>query len=307
MSTLDHAVALCAAQQHGLISRAQALGLGVSTGQIQRRMSGDRWIAVDTGVYLIHGAPMTWHTRVMAACLARDGVASHRTGAVLHGVPNFRPGRPELTVARGTRVRTNTARVHESTDFHLLEPVRCAGIPTTTADRLAVDLGAVVPFPAFELAIDDLLGRSLVSWDSLLATLLAHARRGRNGVGALRALLLERYGDDVSTSALERAFARIFQRVELPRPEAEYSIFDAMGFIARVDFAYPRLRIAIELDSKRHHLHALAFEEDRRKRNRLKLAGWLVLEFTWKMVIEQPGLVVRQIEAAIATQEALAS
>jgi hypothetical protein len=234
-------------------------------------------------------------------------MASHRTAALLHDAADFRPGRPELTVARGTRVHTGTARIHRSTDLHLVKPMLRAGIPTTPVDRLAVDLGSVVPFPVYERTIDVLVARKALTWDDMLRTLLAHARRGRNGVGALRALLLERYGDDVSTSALERAFAGLFRQADLPEPLAEHSIFDALGFIARVDFAYPELRIAIELDSKRHHLHSIAFEEDRRKRNRLKLAGWLVLEFTWSMVIEQPSVVIGQIEQAIAVQQSLVS
>jgi hypothetical protein len=305
MTSLDHKIATTAARQHGLITRAQALLLGMSSAQIQRRRSTGRWIAVESGVYLIHGAPFTWHTRVMTACLATGGMASHRTAAALLQTPDFRPGRPEVTVPRSTRVHTNSWRVHQSTDLHLVQPILVAEIPTTPVDRLAVDLGSVVPFAVYEKAIDALVARNQLTWDRMLRTLLAHARRGRNGVGALRALLLERYGDDVSTSALERAFAEIFRHVDLPLPLAEHSIYDALGFIARVDFAYPKLRIAIELDSKRHHLHATAFEEDRRKRNRLKLAGWFVLEFTWKMVIEQPLLVIRQIEQAIATQQSL--
>lgn len=299
-SDIDRRVAVIAARQHAVVARDQLLAVGVTPSAIKRRCASGRWIAIERGVYLIHGAPVTWHTRLMAACLATGGVASHRSAAVLHEVRGFRPGRAEVTVERGRRARATSARVHESGDIDLIRPWRIDGIPTTDAARLSVDLGSVCPFEQYELGIDDLLGRKALTWDLMLDALMAHAERGRNGVGALRALLVERYGEEVSDSALERAFMRLWRRSTLPEPTSQHEIFDEVGFIARVDYAYPERRIAIELDSKKFHLTGVAFEEDPRKRNRLKLAGWLVLEFTWRMIIEQPMTVLRQIERALA-------
>ncbi len=46
------------------------------------------------------------------------------------------------------------------------------------------------------------------------------------------------------------------------------------------------------MDSIRWHLTPDAFERDRRKRNRLRVAGWLVIEVTDRMLREQPEVVV---------------
>ena len=251
----------------------------------------------------MHGAPVTWHARLRAACLHTSGIASHRSAAVLHHLSEFRPGMVEVSVARGPRIVSHLARVHQCTDLDLAHIVKVDHIPTTDLARLAVDLGSVVAFPRYTRAIDELIGHRRLTWDTALDTLFTHARRGRNGVGALRALLLEHYGAEVSESALERAFARLLRAMGLPTPDAQVEIFDDNGaFVMRVDFAYPEHKIAIELDSRRWHTEEDAFQADRRKRNRVRLDGWLVLEFTWRMVIEQPQYVADQILAAIATR-----
>jgi very-short-patch-repair endonuclease len=49
-------------------------------------------------------------------------------------------------------------------------------------------------------------------------------------------------------------------------------VFDEAGFVARVDFAYPDLKIAIEYDGLWHG-ERQAFLSDRRRLNRLAAAG----------------------------------
>ena len=288
-----------ARRQHSLFTTRQALEIGYSRTQIHDRLAGDRWTRVASGVHRIASTPYTWRTNVMAACLATGGVASHRTAAVLHGVWQAQAGQPEITVTRPRSVHRGVARMHRSTDLIAAHIMRIDGIPTTTPVRLAMDLGAVVPFPVYERAVDDLIARRRLTWDEMLDTLCRMSRRGRNGLGSARALLLERYGDGVPESVLERAFLALVQGAGLPEPVAQVEVADAAGFIARVDFAYPDRRVAIELDSRRHHLHADAFERDRAKRNRLQLLGWQVLAYTWEQVIRSGPTIVSQVTRAL--------
>ena len=118
----------------------------------------------------------------------------------------------------------------------------------------------------------------------------------------MRQLVSSRLGDDVDESTLERAWYRLYRSSTLPRPVRQLKIYDDVGFVARVDIAYPQAKIAIELDSKQFHLTVEAFEADRRKRNRLELAGWMVLAFTWEAVMRNPALVLAQIEQALASR-----
>ena len=63
--------------------------------------------------------------------------------------------------------------------------------------------------------------------------------------------------------------------------------------------AFEKQRVAIEIDGKIHLRHAKKFEDDRYRQNALILGGWLVLRFTWKMLTEDPGYVVRTTRAAL--------
>lgn len=295
-----------AARQHGLITRRQALDVGFTADSIQSRRRSGRWVTVEVGVYRLRGVPATWKSRVLALCLALDGIASHRTAAALQRVEGFPPNLVEVSVPRGRSVPRHGVVIHESTDLHLFEPEMVDGIPTTPVARLAVDLGAVVSFARFDRAVGDLVREKRVTWQELLGQLFRHSRKGRNGVGILRSLLEERYGEDVGESELERAFLRELRRRGLDEPAAQHVVSDGDGFIARVDFAYVSLRIAMELDGRRYHGESV-FEADRDKRDRLVAAGWVVLEITWRMLFDHPEQVFRRIERTIAERSSHAA
>ena len=55
----------------------------------------------------------------------------------------------------------------------------------------------------------------------------------------------------------------------------------------RVDFAYPQIRLIIELDGRAWHSTLEAFESDRMRDNHAQLAGWRVLRITYRMLKEQ--------------------
>ncbi len=47
-----------------------------------------------------------------------------------------------------------------------------------------------------------------------------------------------------------------------------------------MDFAWPRIRLAVEADGWETHGTRTAFQRDRRRSAALALAGWTVLRFT---------------------------
>jgi very-short-patch-repair endonuclease len=296
MISIDDRAAAIARRQHGLITRRQARDAGISADAIQTRLRSMRWVSVEPGVYIINGAPLTPKARLLAACIAFDGFASHRSDAALLDLDGYRLDIIELSIPRGRHVKRDDIVFHESTDLDRFEPIWLDGIPATPPERLAVDLGAVVPFARFDRTVDEMIRRRLFSWPEAYAQLVRHSRRGRNGVGALRALLDLRYEVDPGDSHLEDAFLRELRRRRFPEPVLQLSIFDANGiFIARVDCAYPYHRIAIEIDSRKHH-GAPQFEADRLKRDRLTAEGWAVQEITRDMLFRDAAGVFRRLE-----------
>ncbi|MFN2589662.1 MAG: type IV toxin-antitoxin system AbiEi family antitoxin domain-containing protein [Actinomycetota bacterium] len=79
------AIARILARQHGLITRKQALHVGLSPRSIYQRLETGSWERAQRGVYRLAAAPGSWHQHVLAACLAAgpSAVASHRSAAAL--------------------------------------------------------------------------------------------------------------------------------------------------------------------------------------------------------------------------------
>jgi hypothetical protein len=274
-----------AASQNGLITRSQAIAAGYDKAAIYRACKTGRWRIVARGVYQIVGAPWTWYTSVLRDCLANDGVASHRSSAVLLRAGPFRPGRPEISVRSGSKDHDAGPRVHEPLDFDLIRPITIRSVPLTPPARLAVDLGAGASYAQYEMTIDELVGRGDVTWAQLTGHLRSHAKRGRNGVGTLRAYLKDRIGYDVEESPLEQRILRDLRRRGFPEPTTQLTVNDADGtFIARVDVAFEPEMVIIEGDSLGWHLNRRSFTKDPTVRRRLRMLGWFVMEITHDML-----------------------
>ncbi|WP_344047004.1 hypothetical protein [Nocardioides panacihumi] len=67
------------------------------------------------------------------------------------------------------------------------------------------------------------------------------------------------------------------------------------GAIHHVDLADPVRGVVLEADSWEFHSGKEAFERDCRRYNRLVLAGWIVLRYTWRQVMLGGGWVVQEL------------
>jgi hypothetical protein len=303
MDDFDLRAAAVASRQHSLITLAQVIAIGGDRHRAHRRIKSGRWHRVHAGTYFIAGHPFTWETRLLAAALfAGDGaVASHRSAAVLWNIEGFRKGPPEISVSRHQRPQRLDARVHESTDLHLADPVLRRGIPTTGLVRTLLDVSSVISYEAEEHAIDATLRTTPTQWPDLYESLTLHSRRGRNGCGRLRAVLDHRFGDKVITDSwFERMVRRLLLDAGFPAPESQWDVYDGPTLLGELDLAWPDAKVGAELQSKAHHLNPTAFERDTAKLNRIQLQGWHVLLFTWRMYKERPDLICTQLAQALA-------
>jgi very-short-patch-repair endonuclease len=94
-------------------------------------------------------------------------------------------------------------------------------------------------------------------------------------------------------SVLESLTARMFRDHGLVRPKVEVATGDHGQY--RVDFAYPHLMLAIEVDGYIWHSGRERFERDLARRNQLQAMGWTVLVFTWRQVVEDPDGIAAEI------------
>ena len=81
--------------------------------------------------------------------------------------------------------------------------------------------------------------------------------------------------------------------------EAIENALIAAGADGVFDVVFARQRLVVEVDGHRAHSTPTAFEEDRHKQNRLVNAGYRVLRFTWRDLIDHPDRVLAQIRCAL--------
>ena len=303
-SRLQRALAL-AARQHSVITAAQCRGLGLSRDAVHRLVRRGLWEVVGPGVYRVCGTPLTWQSRAMAAALAAgpEALVSHRSAAHLWGLDGFgAPGRIEVIVRRHSRPRRRTGvMVHETNAFDTAGATTRWGVPVTSPARTLLDVAAVADDElTVQRCLDEIRRLRHAEWPEIWEALVVHTVRGRPGIRSAEAVITRRYGRNVPHLEFARLFLRLLERAGLPEPQSEVRV-EVQGDAYRVDAAYPGKRVAIELDG-RDHLREEVYAADRVRDNRLELAGWLVLRFTWRRFKTEPDAVVAEVRAALAAR-----
>lgn len=287
----------------------------VRAGTITRhQLAGPGWVRVFPDVYVAAGVPLTHELRCRAALvLFPDAVVCGRSSARLWGVdvdgPTGDPDTAEVEVTRprrapdedGTRrpagqqripgLRVRRRRVVGG-DFSLRNGLRTT-LPTVTA----LDLAAELPHDEGVVVLDQFCQagsryRKLTDLEQLRRS--AATLTGR-GCRRARAALAD--ADGLAQSPQETRTRLLLDRSALPRPVAQHRVIDRdRREIARVDFAWPALRLALEYDGQ-GHLTRLG--PDRQRMNRLQAAGWRVLYVT-AADLHDPERLVAMVAQALA-------
>lgn len=305
---IDRSIAERTASQLGLISFRQLDELGVSRSQRRSRCLRGHLVPVTDRVLRVAGAPRSWRQDVLAACLDVGGAAAYRTAAALHPLHGFRrrPQDPiEVIVSeRRTNKTCPLAVVHATTTLDWDEDITYIGpIPVTTVARTFLGLAALSPPIPLEMVANavDVAVRDGIADDAWLWWMLEHRRRsGRNGVMNLESILVDRAGLGRTESWLERQLLQVIDLAGLPRPKCQRRVRRHGAFAARVDFLYEEARLVIEVDGHGAHSTKAQRAADAERANRLQLAGYRVLRFTYDDVVRRPQVVIELIRAGLA-------
>jgi hypothetical protein len=281
-STTDRAVADVARRQHGLVTLEQLDDLGITRRQRQWRLDVGRWETPYTGVYRVGGLPPSWRSDVLAACLAGDATASHRSAAALWGLPGGRRDLVEIITDRWERAQHTGLIVHESLLLESIDRTDIDGIPTTTVERTIFDLCRYASEVVVDMAVDRALVRGLTRYEKLIAAEQRLATRGRPGAARFHSVMARRVdGGATPESAPERRLAHALVRQGLPEPVVQFEVRDPDGrLVARCDLAYPQWNIVIEYDSVQEHTGRAALLRDSARRNAVSAAGFTTVSAT---------------------------
>ena len=269
---------------------------------IHRRLAADSWQRVHRCVYRLAAAPITRHQQVLAACLAAgpDAAASHRSAGVLWGLP-VPATVTELTIPSVRQARLEGVLIHRAVRLERRDVCLLEGIPVTGLARSVVDLAAVLTPPQLEIVLDHALSQRLVTTFQVRRCLERLGSRGRRGGGALSRLLAARPSGPNLESSFEWRLLRALGESGLPPPTPQHGVRLPNGRVARVDFAYPEARLAVEADSYRFHSSRSSWARDRARNNQLVALGWRVLPVTFDDLRDDPRGVAEQVARCLAS------
>lgn len=222
--------------------------------------------------------------------------------AELHGLP-LAPGSPErLELVRqanqdrrpaatrgknrnrieGLRILTRDLRSEHVTLRHGVPVISLPSAAITAAAQFSSEYAVAVLDAALRQGIEPVeLHRVTGRWA---------AGRGVMQVGRL--VEFARSGAESPLESISRF--RLMGR-GVPEPELQHEFFDDRGFVARVDFWWPKLRVVGEADGMAKYAEIADVRAEKLRQDRLSALGLTVVRWTWQEIWERPGDVARRI------------
>jgi very-short-patch-repair endonuclease len=288
-------IAHLAAAQWGIVSVAQLHAIGIGHNAIRHRILAGRLHRVHRAVYAVGHPCVRREGRALAAVLACGAGAalSHRSAAAWWGLLTWTDSPVEVTSPHGRHAIAGVRR-HQARSLATGDTTADRHMPITSIARTLLDLAATVPEARLERAVAQ--AERLRLYDhATIADVLARAAGHRGRAALARATARE---PAWTRNGLEARFLALARRARLPPPKVN----DVLGVPdhprMEVDFHWPTRRLVVETDGWETHRTRSAFEDDRRRDAALVAAGYTVLRFTWRAVVEDDATVVRRLEAA---------
>lgn len=299
---IDVRIATIAAAQRGRVARGQLLACGVSPDAIKRRIRAGRLERIHLGVYGLPGTtelPLAAEAAALLAC-GMEAMLSHHSAATLW---RLRPGvaRPVHVTIPGPRGPRSPAGVvvHRSVTLSATDIATCEGLPITSPARTLLDVAATLTDREVELMLDEGLFVRRILTPAQLQERLARAG-GHPGRARLARVAGGHTRSTKTDSPPEDRMLVLIRAAGLPEPRLQVPV---LGY--RLDFLWPELRLALEVDAYGTHGSRTRFESDRRRDARLLTEkGIIVLRVTKAAVEQRPFEAVGLVARAIGQREA---
>lgn len=217
---------------------------------------------------------------------------SHRTAALLHGMPlpmSTTTGPLDVTVPVPRRaMRRRGVLGHRA--VLLKGDVQILGnVPVTSVERTWCDLATMLDLPDLVAVADFLL------WHEAPRTTRARLAGAiddypsRAGIRALRRALA--LSSDHSRSRPESLVRVDLALSGLPTPDANYELYLTVARrTVYFDLAYPKYKLELEYHGDQHRTDIRQWRSDVRRANDIGDEGWQTLQFTGADLADLPGL-----------------
>jgi very-short-patch-repair endonuclease len=287
----SRAVQAIAADQEGIVARAQLLAAGVSSWAIDRALHSGRLHRIHPGVYSTVAPELLAADGLLIAALSAAGngaLLSHRTAAWQWQIIQAPPTTIELAVPR-TRAAPEGLTLFEAGRLRAGDVALNGRFPTTSVPRTLLDLAVRYDHNALLRA----LAEAEFQHDLRPADVRAALRRGHPGSANLRTALDAHVpGHGEAKSKLERRFRALLIRRRIDLPLRNESVGPWT-----VDCLWPDRRVAVELDGRQHaRPHQADVDDDRDlwlRRNR-----YVARRYGRRQIDQTPDTVIADLLAA---------
>lgn len=270
----------------------------LASGTLRRHQLRSRFRAVFPDVYAGRDQELTLQQRAIAGWLwsHRRGVLAGLTAAAWHGsrwVDIHLPVELIWSNARPPRgLRTYDIRLGAE-EFQLV-----AGVPVTTPERTAYDLGRRGPVGQAVAHLDALSQATGVKVDAIAE--LAERHRGARGLRQLEKSL--ELTDPGAQSPKETWLRLWLIRAGLPRPTTQIPVTSPDGGRTYyLDMGWEDVMVAIEYDGEQHRVDRWQYRKDVRRGEELERLGWIVIRV---VAGDRPDDFLRRVRQALDARRA---
>ncbi len=276
----------------GVFTLATAAEAGLTRGVVRHKVATGTWRRIVGAAFMDVGVPSALdpvRLRAIGAALTwPDAVICHGTAALLHGLPVADDGHAHVLLPHRRQARHGLVPHYmEATEVRPMLSFRLTGARSTALDCLAL-----LPFAEAERLMAWVRTREVITVSHLAADV--EERRGRPGVEQLRRLLA--MTRDGALSEAERRLHQILRGAGIQGWETNQPMVVGARVVARADVLFRAPKVIVEVDGRLAHAD---FEVERQRLNALTLAGYTVLRFTWRQLVDRPWQVREQVEEAL--------
>jgi very-short-patch-repair endonuclease len=281
----SHAVRVLAADQNGIVARAQLLDAGVSEWAVDRALRSGTLHRLQRGVYSTVPPELLSEDALLLSALFAAGPGaflSHGTAAWRWRIISAPPFVVEVSAPHHRSAGPGIA-VHRHGALRPDDVIHNGRFPTTSVARNLLDLAARYEQPALLKALAEAEFQHDLRPDDIMRIL----RRGHPGSANLRAALDNHApGHGQAKSRLERRFRALLIRHGIELPERNQPLGPYI-----VDCLWRDRRVVVELDGRQHARPHQADSDDDRDLW-LRRHRYIPRRYGTKQVDGQPGAVI---------------
>lgn len=276
----------------GVFLRREALEWGYTDKAIRSRLRARAWHRVRHGAYCFmdQWEPLFAEDRhlVLAKAVLRTTpgpiALSHTTALIAHGVAVWGA---DLSRVHVTRLDDGAARLERDVVHHVgkvredEEIAQVDWLPVVTVARAVIEAASILRTESALVSADSSLHHGLCTPDDLRAVFDAF----NHWPGSQKIHLVLNRADGRHESVGETRSDHLFWRQGLPQPVPQWEVYDHNGiFVARLDFAWPKLGVWGEFDGKGKYIKFLkngqkpedAVLDEKNRENLVRaLTGWM--------------------------------